>query len=63
MGEHVQLRASDGHELDAYVARPAGEPIAGLVVVQEAFGVNGAHPFRHRWLGERWLSCRGSGAV
>ena len=41
MGEHVKLRASDGHEFDAYVARPAGEPIAGLVVIQEAFGVNG----------------------
>jgi carboxymethylenebutenolidase len=40
MGEHVTLHASDGFELDAYVARPAGEPIAGLVVVQEAFGVN-----------------------
>lgn len=40
MGEHVKLRASDHHELDAYVARPASEPIAGLVVVQEAFGVN-----------------------
>jgi carboxymethylenebutenolidase len=40
MGEHVKLQASDGHELDAYVARPAGEPIAGLVVIQEAFGVN-----------------------
>lgn len=40
MGEHVTLRASDGFELDAYVARPEGEPIAGLVVVQEAFGVN-----------------------
>ncbi len=40
MGEHVTLRASDGHELDGYVARPAGEPIAGLVVIQEAFGVN-----------------------
>lgn len=40
MGEHVQLRAEDGHELDAYVARPEGEPLAGLVVVQEAFGVN-----------------------
>jgi carboxymethylenebutenolidase len=39
MGEHVTLRASDGHELDAYVARPAGTPIAGLVVIQEAFGV------------------------
>jgi dienelactone hydrolase len=26
--------------LDAYVAQPSGEPIAGLVVIQEAFGVN-----------------------
>lgn len=40
MGENVKIRAADGHELDAYVARPQGEPIAGLVVVQEAFGVN-----------------------
>ncbi len=40
MGEHVTLRASDGHELDAYVARPSGAEIGGLVVVQEAFGVN-----------------------
>jgi carboxymethylenebutenolidase len=41
MAEHVTLTASDGHQLDAYVARPAGTPIAGLVVLQEAFGVNG----------------------
>jgi carboxymethylenebutenolidase len=40
MGEPVKLRASDGHEFDVYVARPSGQPIAGLVVVQEAFGVN-----------------------
>lgn len=40
MGEHVMLRASDGHELDAYVARPKAPPVAGLVVIQEAFGVN-----------------------
>ena len=39
MGEHVALRASDGFALDAYVARPPGTPIAGLVVIQEAFGV------------------------
>jgi carboxymethylenebutenolidase len=38
--ETVTLRAADGHELDAYVARPAGEPVAALVVVQEIFGVN-----------------------
>jgi carboxymethylenebutenolidase len=40
MGETVSLRASDGHKLSAYVARPADEPVAGLVVVQEIFGVN-----------------------
>lgn len=40
MGEFVKLTASDRHELDAYVAKPAGEPVAGLVVVQEIFGVN-----------------------
>jgi carboxymethylenebutenolidase len=40
MGETVTLQAGDGHHLDAYVARPAGEPIAGLVVIQEIFGVN-----------------------
>ncbi|GGG89785.1 dienelactone hydrolase family protein [Silvibacterium dinghuense] len=40
MGEFVRLHAADGHELGAYVARPEGEPIAGLVVIQEIFGVN-----------------------
>jgi carboxymethylenebutenolidase len=40
MGSYTTLNASDGHELGAYVARPEGEPIAGLVVVQEIFGVN-----------------------
>lgn len=40
MGEHVTLKTLDGHTLDAYVARPQGDPIAGLVVVQEIFGVN-----------------------
>lgn len=40
MSEFVRLRAADGHELGAYVALPAGEPIAALVVIQEIFGVN-----------------------
>jgi len=39
MSETVQLKASDGNELDTYIARPEGEPIAGLVVIQEIFGV------------------------
>jgi carboxymethylenebutenolidase len=40
MSGTVKLRAADGFELGAYVAWPAGEPIGGLVVVQEIFGVN-----------------------
>jgi carboxymethylenebutenolidase len=40
MSETVKLTAADRHQLDAYVARPTGTPIAGLVVIQEAFGVN-----------------------
>src|SRR5207344_2994379 len=40
MGETIRLKAADGHELDAYVAYPTTKPIAGLVVIQEIFGVN-----------------------
>jgi carboxymethylenebutenolidase len=40
MTQVVKLQAVDGHELDAYVARPDGKPWGGLVVVQEIFGVN-----------------------
>jgi carboxymethylenebutenolidase len=40
MSTTVKLRASDGHELDAYIARPDGRPWGGLVVLQEIFGVN-----------------------
>ncbi len=40
MGKQIGLIAEDGQELGAYVARPEGVPLAGLVVVQEIFGVN-----------------------
>ena len=40
MSERVRLIASDGHKLEAYVAKPESEPIAGLVIVQEIFGIN-----------------------
>jgi carboxymethylenebutenolidase len=36
---HTTLTASDGHRLDAFVARPEGEPIAGLVIAQEMYGL------------------------
>lgn len=38
--EYVTLSVSDGTSMRAYVARPAGTPRAGLIVFQEAFGVN-----------------------
>jgi carboxymethylenebutenolidase len=40
MSEFLTLRAADGHQLSAYIARPASAPVAGLVVIQEIFGVN-----------------------
>lgn len=40
MGDWSKLRASDGNELSAYVARPSGEPIGAIVLIQEIFGVN-----------------------
>ena len=40
MSETVQLKAQDGHVLDGYLARPQGDAVGGLVVVQEVFGVN-----------------------
>jgi carboxymethylenebutenolidase len=40
MSEYAALTAADGHEFSAYVARPTGEPLAALVVIQEIFGVN-----------------------
>lgn len=39
--EYVTLSVSDGTSMRAYVSRPAGSPKAGLIVFQEAFGVNG----------------------
>jgi carboxymethylenebutenolidase len=35
----IELTASDGHRLSAYVAEPAGKPRGGVVVIQEIFGV------------------------
>jgi carboxymethylenebutenolidase len=36
----VELRADDGTSLRAFVAKPAGRATRGLLVFQEAFGVN-----------------------
>src|SRR5580698_950087 len=38
--KYVDLKVSDGTSMRAYVAHPDGKPRAGLLVFQEAFGVN-----------------------
>ncbi|WP_257167760.1 dienelactone hydrolase family protein [Bradyrhizobium sp. SRS-191] len=40
MGQDIKLTASDGFQLGAYKADPAGTPKGALVVIQEIFGVN-----------------------
>lgn len=40
MGETLKLTASDGHQLDAYLAQANGTPKGGIVLIQEIFGVN-----------------------
>ena len=40
MGTKTGLTAADGFEFAAYTAMPDGQPKAGLVVIQEIFGVN-----------------------
>ena len=40
MGTTIPLRSADGFEFAGYEALPEGRPTAGLVVIQEIFGVN-----------------------
>jgi carboxymethylenebutenolidase len=40
MSKTIELIASDGHHLSAYVAEPKGAVIGALVMLQEFFGVN-----------------------
>lgn len=40
MGEFVDLRAADGREFPAWLARPEGQVRGAVVVLQEIFGVN-----------------------
>jgi carboxymethylenebutenolidase len=39
MGEDIRLKSAAG-EIGAYLAKPAGTPKGGVVVIQEIFGVN-----------------------
>ncbi len=40
MGQQITLDTANG-TIDAYLAKPEGEPKGGVVVIQEIFGVNG----------------------
>ena len=40
MGTDIEITASDGHTFAAYRADPEGTPKGGILVAQEAFGVN-----------------------
>ena len=37
--EFISLTTEDGHELQAYVARPEGTPKGSIVIIQEIFGL------------------------
>jgi carboxymethylenebutenolidase len=39
MGQNIELSASDGHRLAAYLSNSAATPRGGIVVIQEIFGV------------------------
>ena len=40
MNELIEITAKDNHRFSAYIAQPSGKPKAGIVIIQEIFGVN-----------------------
>ena len=57
MGQFIQLTASDGHELSAYLAEPSAAPRGAVVVIQEIFGVNShIRSVADRWAAEGYLA-------
>ena len=40
MNELIEITAKDNHRFSAYISQPSGKPKAGIVIVQEIFGVN-----------------------
>ncbi|MGE0829524.1 MAG: dienelactone hydrolase family protein [Hyphomonadaceae bacterium] len=56
MGQWVTINSNDG-DFDAYVARPAsGRTKAGVVVIQEIFGVNAVMQAKVEWLAREGLT-------
>ena len=40
MNELIEITAKDNHRFSAYISQPSGKPKAGIVIIQEIFGVN-----------------------
>ena len=40
MNEIIEIAAKDNHQFSAYISQPSGKPKAGIVIIQEIFGVN-----------------------
>ena len=40
MNENIEITAKDNHQFSAYISQPSGKPKAGIVIIQEIFGVN-----------------------
>ena len=40
MNQIIEITAKDNHEFSAYISQPPGKPKAGIVIIQEIFGVN-----------------------
>ena len=40
MNELIEVSAKDNHQFSAYISQPFGKPKAGIVIIQEIFGVN-----------------------
>ena len=39
MNEIIEVTAKDNHQFSAYISQPSEKPIAGIVILQEIFGV------------------------
>ena len=40
MNKFLEIVAKDNHRFSAYISQPSGKPKAGIVIIQEIFGVN-----------------------
>ena len=53
----TRITARDGHQLDAYLARPRGMPRAGLVIAQEMYGLTSyLQDTCEHWAGHGYLT-------